>query len=121
MRADSFFAEKFGSRTRAKDALKRGLVLRGGRALAPSDEVDEGDRFVFLEEGAAHVSRGGVKLERGLDAFGESVSGGVFADLGASTGGFTEVLLERGQNTCLRWMSGKRSLRPLLSRTIALR
>ena len=114
MRADSFFAEKFGSRTRAKDALKRGLVLRNGRALAPSDEVDEGDRFVFLEEGAAHVSRGGVKLERGLDVFGESVSGGVFADLGASTGGFTEVLLERGAKHVFAVDVGKAQLAPSL-------
>ena len=43
MRADSFFAEKFGSRTRAKDALLRGLVLRAGKQLSPSDDVREGE------------------------------------------------------------------------------
>ena len=67
MRADSFFAEKFGSRTRARDALRNGLVLRSGKALEPSDEIREGDSFEFLSDGSEYVSRGGYKLERGLE------------------------------------------------------
>lgn len=96
MRADSFFAEKYGSRTRAKEALLKGLVLRAGKPLSPSDDVKEGDEVQFLEAAETYVSRGGFKLARGLDTFGESVEDCVFADLGASTGGFCDVLLRRG-------------------------
>lgn len=95
MRADKFFAEKFGSRTKAKDALEKGLVLRAGKPVSPSDSVTEADDFIFLSADS-FVSGGGKKLARGLDAFGESVEGIVFADLGASTGGFTDCLLKRG-------------------------
>ena len=114
MRADSFFAEKFGSRTRARDALRNGLVLRSGKPLEPSDEIQEGDSFEFLSDGSEYVSRGGYKLERGLDVFGESVSDGVFADLGASTGGFTEVLLRRGARHVYAVDVGKAQLAPSL-------
>lgn len=96
MRADKFFAERFGSRTKAAEALKKGLVLRGGRALSPDDEAEEGDLFEFADPGEEFVSNGGYKLARGLDAFGADVAGKVFADLGASTGGFTDCLLCRG-------------------------
>lgn len=95
MRADKFFADKFGSRTKAKEALMRGFVLRRGKPLAPTDEVTAEEEFSFIGENS-FVSNGGYKLERGLDAFGECVSGLVFVDLGASTGGFTDCLLRRG-------------------------
>lgn len=96
MRADKYFAEKFGSRTKARDALRQGLVLRGDTALSPDDNVSEGDSFSFIPASEHYVSRGGFKLARGLDAFRESVRGQIFADLGASTGGFTDCLLQRG-------------------------
>ena len=115
MRADSFFAEKFGSRTRAKDALLRGLVLRAGKPLSPSDDVREGEDFTFLDAGELHVSRGANKLARGLDAFGACVEGEVFADLGASTGGFTEVLLSRGARCVYAVDVGKAQLAPSLA------
>lgn len=95
MRADKYFAEKFGSRSRAKEMLLRGSVLWNGKPLSPSDEVSGGEKFIFKEE-AAFVSRGGDKLERGLDVFGYDAAGKIFADLGASTGGFTDCLLRRG-------------------------
>ena len=96
MRADKFFTEKFGSRTKAHNALERGLVLRDGRPLAPKDEVREGDVFTFAEKGVQFVSEGGFKLERALECFTCEVQGKVFADLGASTGGFTDCLIRRG-------------------------
>ena len=96
MRADKFFAEKFSSRTKAAEALKKGLILRGGKPLTPKDEVEEGDEFAFLSAEESFVSNGGYKLSRALEAFHESVSGGVFADLGASTGGFCDCLLKHG-------------------------
>ncbi len=96
MRADKFFAERFGSRTKAAEALREGLVLCGKRALSPSDEIDGTEEFSFLSRKAEFVSNGGYKLARALDVFGENVEGMVFADLGASTGGFTDCLLQRG-------------------------
>ncbi len=94
MRADKFFAQKFGSRSRAQNALKAGRVLRDGTPLSPSDEVAEGENFTISDEFFA--SEGAKKLLAGLDGFGERVEGAVCADLGASTGGFTDVLLRRG-------------------------
>lgn len=96
MRADKFFAGRFHSRTKAAEALLKGLVLRGGKELRPSDDVSEKDEFQFVGERLDYVSNGGYKLERGLDYFQESAEGAVAVDLGASTGGFTDVLLQRG-------------------------
>lgn len=96
MRADKFFAESFSSRTKAAEALKKGLILRNGRPLAPNDDVCGTDTFEFLAPTQEFVSNGGYKLARGLDVFQESVRDGVFADLGASTGGFCDCLLQRG-------------------------
>ena len=95
MRADKYFADKFGSRSKAKEKLLRGLVRIHGKPLAPDSEVTGDEEFIFKEE-TTFVSRGGAKLERGLEMFGCSVSGKVFADLGASTGGFTDCLLRHG-------------------------
>lgn len=96
MRADKFFAEKFGSRTKAQRALEKGLILRAGKPLSSKDEVREEDVFTFLSEEEEFVSNGGYKLARGFSAFGEIVNGLVVADLGASTGGFCDCLLQRG-------------------------
>ncbi len=96
MRADKFFSEKYGSRTKAQEALLRGLVLRNGKPVSPKDEVSQEDVFVFSEEEETFVSNGGYKLARGLASFGADVRGLVFADLGASTGGFCDCLLQNG-------------------------
>ena len=95
MRADKFFAEKYGSRSKAKDKLLRGLIYANGKQLSPDSELTGGESFQFFDEDS-FVSRGGDKLERGLSVFGESVADGVYADFGASTGGFTDCLLRRG-------------------------
>ncbi len=95
MRADKYFAEKFGSRTRAKAALEAGRISQNGKILSPSDEVSEGG-FFLIAEADDFVSNGGQKLERGLSHFSESVEGKVVCDLGASTGGFCDCLLRRG-------------------------
>ena len=96
MRADKFFAERFGSRTKAAEFLSKGLVLRRGKALKPSDEIQDGDEFVFLNADEIFVSNGGYKLSRALKEFHVDISGGIFADIGASTGGFTDCLLQNG-------------------------
>ena len=98
MRLDKYLAEHgFSSRTKAARALAKGLVTRNGKVAKASDEVAEGDVVEVRAEGqAAFVSEGGQKLHKALECFGADVAGQVFADLGASTGGFTDCLLQRG-------------------------
>lgn len=115
MRADKFFAERFGSRNKAAEALREGLVLRSGKPLSPDAEVHDGDSFSFLSRSAQFVSNGGYKLARGLDAFGQSVEGLTFADLGASTGGFTDCLLQRGAKRVFCVDVGECQLAPSLA------
>lgn len=67
-----------------------------GKPLLYKAEIKGDESFVFSEGAAPFVSEGGYKLERGLSVFREDVSGKIFADLGASTGGFTDCLLRRG-------------------------
>lgn len=113
MRADKFLSERFGSRNKAREALLRGLVLRGGKPLRPSDELASWDGLVFLGE-ESYVSQGGYKLARGLDAFHLDVEG-VYADLGASTGGFTDCLLQRGAERVYCVDVGESQLDPSLA------
>ncbi len=96
MRADKYFTDKFGSRTKAAEALAKGLVLVNGKLARAKTEVNEGDEISFLPAEENFVSNGGYKLSRGLKAFDFDVKGQIFADIGASTGGFTDCLLQRG-------------------------
>ncbi len=96
MRADKFFAEKFGSRTKAAEAIEKGLVLVNGKPVLPKTDVKEGDDVQFPQAEEYFVSNGGYKLSKALNAFSFDVSGQTFADIGASTGGFTDCLLQRG-------------------------
>jgi len=85
------------SRARARDAIRRGTVRVNGVAAAkPGQMVGDGDRIELDDPAAGYVSRAAVKLVAGLDAGGIAVAGRVCLDIGASTGGFTQVLLERG-------------------------
>lgn len=84
------------SREKAQRAVMAGKVRVNGQvARKPSDSVRESDE-VELVEPEKYVSRGGYKLEHALDYFGITVSGLTALDLGASTGGFTDCLLQRG-------------------------
>jgi 23S rRNA (cytidine1920-2'-O)/16S rRNA (cytidine1409-2'-O)-methyltransferase len=84
------------SRARAQAMLRAGLVLLNGEAADRPDRlVDRGVRLE-LRGSAPYVSRGGEKLSRALDVFGLTVRGRACLDVGASTGGFTDVLLQRG-------------------------
>jgi 23S rRNA (cytidine1920-2'-O)/16S rRNA (cytidine1409-2'-O)-methyltransferase len=85
------------TRSRAADLIRRGCVTVGGRAeLRPGAQVAPGDELAVSPEASRHVSRGGLKLKAALDAFGFEPEARVALDIGASTGGFTEVLLARG-------------------------
>jgi 23S rRNA (cytidine1920-2'-O)/16S rRNA (cytidine1409-2'-O)-methyltransferase len=86
----------FASRARAREAIEAGLVRLDGRVVRkPSETATPASR---IEAQAPHpwVSRAGLKLVAGLDAFGVDPAGAACLDLGASTGGFTQVLLARG-------------------------
>jgi 23S rRNA (cytidine1920-2'-O)/16S rRNA (cytidine1409-2'-O)-methyltransferase len=84
------------SRSQAQGLIASGLVRVGGETVrAPDRLVGPGDRLEVVEP-PPYVSRGGAKLAPALDHFGIAVAGRVCADLGASTGGFTDVLLQRG-------------------------
>ncbi len=85
------------TRSRAADLVRRGAVsVAGVQALKPGALV-RSDAALAISPGASpYVSRGGLKLAAALDAFGFEVEGRVALDLGASTGGFTDVLLNRG-------------------------
>lgn len=96
MRADKFFAEKYGSRTKAAEAIEKGLVLINGKPIKAKTEIKESDVIAFVEAKEQFVSNGGYKLDRALKNFGFDCKGKVFADIGASTGGFTDCLLQYG-------------------------
>ncbi len=97
MRLDKYL-HTFGfveSRSKAKELIERGFVKVGGKViLKPSFDVSSQD--IEIVEKLKYVSRSGEKLEAALDGFGISVEGSVCLDVGASTGGFTQCLLERG-------------------------
>lgn len=85
------------SRARARDAVLRGTVtVNGIAATKPHQLVGDSDVVALDDPAAKYVSRAALKLIAGLDAGAVEVAGQICLDLGASTGGFTEVLLERG-------------------------
>ena len=85
------------SRARARDAILRGTVtVNGIVAQKPNQQVGSSDVIALDDPAAAYVSRAALKLVAGLDEGGIDPAGRICLDLGASTGGFTQVLLERG-------------------------
>ncbi len=96
MRADKFFADKYGSRTKAAEAIERGLVLVNGKSVKAKTEIKETDAITFIEAVERFVSNGGYKLDRALKTFSFDCNDKIFADIGASTGGFTDCLLQNG-------------------------
>ena len=97
-RADIVLVERgfFSSRARAQAAISAGLVSVGGVALKKASEEVAGDAPIEAEAPHPWASRGGVKLAAALDAFALDPDGLVCLDVGASTGGFTDVLIARG-------------------------
>ena len=94
MRADKYFSERFGSRTKAAEAIDRGLVLINGKPIKAKTEIKETDAITFVEAEESFVSNGGYKLDRAIKSFDFDCTDKVFADIGASTGGFTDCLLQ---------------------------
>ncbi len=107
------------TRSRAQALIKAGAVLCDGAAVAkPSAPIPERAAVTLDAARAAaalpYVSRGGLKLAHALDVFGLSPEGAVALDLGASTGGFTEVLLARGAARVYAVDVGRGQLAPSL-------
>lgn len=87
----------FSSRSRARDAIERGTVLVDGVVAAKAGQGVSPAAHIQIDDPArAYVSRAALKLLAGLDHFGIDPMGSRALDIGASTGGFTQVLLERG-------------------------
>ena len=97
-RADVLVSERglAETRTRAQALILAGRVFSGERRIEKSGELLSGDAPLSVTERERFVSRGGEKLEGALAALGVDVKGAVCADVGASTGGFTDCLLQRG-------------------------
>jgi len=98
MRADVFLVEHgfAKSRSEAQAAIREGLVRADGAVIGKPSQAVPADAAIEYQRPHPFVSRGGVKLAAALDHFGLSPDGRICLDLGASTGGFTQVLLQRG-------------------------
>ena len=98
MRADRLLVTRglFDSRAKAQAAIEAGLVEADGIVVRKASEEIAHDAALKATPAHPYVSRGGVKLAAALDRFGIDPKGRVCLDVGASTGGFTQVLAERG-------------------------
>src|SRR4051812_43428278 len=97
-RLDTLLAElgHYESRSRAAAAVMAGAVRVGGEPARKPGQLVAEDVEIAVDPGPDYVSRGGVKLANALDALAIPVEGRHALDVGASTGGFTDVLLQRG-------------------------
>lgn len=104
----------FESRARAQAAITAGLVTADGRTVARASDLIARDAELTAEPAHPWVSRGGVKLTGALERYPVAVDGRVCLDVGASTGGFTEVLLARGARLVHAVDVGRDQLHPRL-------
>lgn len=97
-RADLLLVERgfFDSRAKAQAAIAAGLVVADGRPVRKASEDIAPAAEIVAEAPHPWVSRGGMKLERALEAFAVQPGGRLCLDVGSSTGGFTHVLLTQG-------------------------
>lgn len=97
-RADQLLVDRgfFASRARAQAAITSGLVSADGAVVRKPSDMLGPDTALMARQPHPYVSRGGVKLAAALDAFGFDPEARICLDVGASTGGFTDALLQRG-------------------------
>lgn len=98
-RLDVLLTEKkiFSSREKAKASIMAGLIYVDGQRIdKPGTPVDENAEITVKEALCPYVSRGGLKLEKALELFDFTLDGAVAVDIGASTGGFTDCMLQKG-------------------------
>lgn len=116
-RIDLLLVERglFDSRARARAAIEAGLVSAGGKAVTrPSDMVAE-DADITATPAHPWVGRGGLKLDHALTLWPVVVAGRTVLDVGASTGGFTQVCLSRGAARVWAVDVGRGQLNPTLA------
>jgi 23S rRNA (cytidine1920-2'-O)/16S rRNA (cytidine1409-2'-O)-methyltransferase len=115
-RADLLLVERgvFESRAKAQAAIAAGLVAADGTPVRRASDLIDHEAEIAAEAPHPYVSRGGVKLAAALDAFAVDAAGRRCADIGASTGGFTEVLLARGARSVYAVDVGQGQLHPRL-------
>lgn len=99
IRLDNFLITKgfFETRTKSKQAIERGeIFVNGKQILRPAYQILDESVFIEYKCQSQFVSLGGFKIEKALKDFNLSVNNLVVADVGASTGGFTDCLLQNG-------------------------
>ena len=115
-RIDLLLVERglFESRARARAAIEAGLVVANDKPVVKPSEVIPADAVLQAEPAHPYVSRGGVKLAGALEEYPIDIEGHVCLDVGASTGGFTEVLLANGAAVVFSIDVGHGQLHPSL-------
>jgi 23S rRNA (cytidine1920-2'-O)/16S rRNA (cytidine1409-2'-O)-methyltransferase len=115
-RADVLLVERglFESRARARAAIEAGLVIADGKQVSKPSDTLAADAALSAESAHPYVSRGGVKLAGALEQYPVDIEGHVCLDVGASTGGFTEVLLANGASLVFAIDVGHGQLHPSL-------
>jgi 23S rRNA (cytidine1920-2'-O)/16S rRNA (cytidine1409-2'-O)-methyltransferase len=104
----------FESRARAQAAIEAGLVTANDKQVLKPSEGVAADAVLQAQPAHPYVSRGGVKLAGALEAYPIDIENHVCLDVGASTGGFTEVLLANGASLVFAIDVGREQLHPLL-------
>ncbi len=126
MRADIYLSQNgyTQSRQRARNLIEDGCVfVDGTRIDKPSFQIDDRTHVIQINDSIRYVGRGGLKLEAALKHFAIDVTGMVSLDVGASTGGFTDCLLQHGATRVYAVDSGENQLAQKLltdSRVISL-
>jgi 23S rRNA (cytidine1920-2'-O)/16S rRNA (cytidine1409-2'-O)-methyltransferase len=117
VRADVFLVRKgfASSRPEASAAIAAGGVYANGKQVVKPSSLLSDSANVTFERAHPYVSRGGIKLAAALDHFALSPEGLVCLDIGASTGGFTQVLLERGAKHVTAIDVGHGQLNPVIA------
>jgi len=115
-RADRLLVARglFESRARAQAAIAAGRVSADGVLVRKASDEIAAAAVIAAEPAHAYVSRGGVKLAGALDHFGVALGGRICLDVGASTGGFTEAMIERGARLVYAVDVGSDQLHPRL-------
>src|SRR5882724_8741715 len=115
-RVDVLLVERglFESRARARAAIEAGGVTADGKQVAKTSEVVAADAVLSAQPAHPYVSRGGVKLAGALEQYPIEIEDHICLDVGASTGGFTEVLLANGASVVFAIDVGHGQLHPSL-------
>ena len=115
-RADLLLVERglFESRARAQAAIEAGFVMANDQPVLKASEAIAVDAVLQAQPAHPYVSRGGVKLAAALERYPLEIEDHVCLDVGASTGGFTEVLLANGASLVFAIDVGREQLHPSL-------